>query len=133
MRRLYITWKKRRSTNSYHNSTYQILQQTKNIPLSKNTDQQFSFDNNDFETRRLNRRSTRGRQRSNTTIAKTMTIMTVSFYVCWTPYAIRCMLTMFGIRLSVIPASLALLFAKLGVIINPLIYIFYNKEVSNFV
>ena len=112
---------------------YQILQQTENVPLRKNTIPQFSFDNNDFERRRSHKRSTRGRQRSNTAIAKTMTIMTVSFYICWTPYAIRCMLAMFGIGLSVIPASLALLFAKLGVIINPLIYIFYNKEVSKFV
>ena len=71
-----------------------------------------------------------GRIRSNTAIAKMIGIMTVSFYVCWTPYAMRSILELVGFKLSNIPATLSLLLAKLGVIINPLIYIFFNKEVS---
>ena len=58
-------------------------------------------------------------------------MMTFSFYVCWTPYAIKVILELFGIPISV-PQSLLLLgFAKLGVIVNPILYIFYNKEVIN--
>ena len=70
--------------------------------------------------------------RSNKTVACTVMIMTVGFYVCWTPYAIRCVLDMFGVDLTALLSSLTLLFAKLGVVINPCIYIFHNKEVSSF-
>ena len=56
--------------------------------------------------------------------------MTVSFYVCWTPYAVKCILAIQQIQLTTVVAGLALLLAKLGVIINPLIYIFNNNDVS---
>lgn len=58
--------------------------------------------------------------------------MTASFYICWTPYAIKCILAMFGVNLTKAPSALVLLFAKLGIVVNPIIYIFNNKEVSVF-
>ena len=58
-------------------------------------------------------------------------MMTFSFYVCWTPYAIKVILELFGIPISVAQSLLLLGFAKLGVIVNPILYIFYNKEVIN--
>ena len=69
------------------------------------------------------------RKRSNKNIASTIAMMTLSFYVCWTPYAIRAILELFGVQLSVVLSVSTLVFAKLGVIINPILYIFYNKEV----
>ena len=57
-------------------------------------------------------------------------IMTLSFYVCWTPYAFRCILGMIGFDLNAELSGVSILFSKLGVIINPVLYIFYNKEVS---
>ena len=70
-----------------------------------------------------------GRIRSNIAIAKMIGIMTVSFYVCWTPFAVKCILAIQQIQLTAVVAGLALLLAKLGVIINPLIYIFNNNDV----
>ena len=57
-------------------------------------------------------------------------IMTLSFYLCWTPYAVRCILGMVGVELNAKLSGISILFSKLGVIMNPLVYIFYNKEVS---
>ena len=57
-------------------------------------------------------------------------IMTLSFYLCWTPYAIRCILGMVEVELNAKLSGISILFSKLGVIMNPLVYIFYNKEVS---
>ena len=59
-----------------------------------------------------------------------ISIMTLSFYVCWTPYAFRCILGMVGFDLNAQLSGVSILFSKLGVIINPVLYIFYNKEVS---
>ena len=74
---------------------------------------------------------TKTSQNKDFTIASTIAVMTASFYACWTPYAVRCILSMFGVDLSRVPSTLTILFAKLGVVVNPLIYIFYNKEVSH--
>ena len=72
----------------------------------------------------------RPKTRSISNIGSTIAIMTISFYVCWTPYAIKCILAILQIHLSPVLSGLAILFAKLGVVINPLIYIFNNKDVS---
>ena len=56
-------------------------------------------------------------------------MMTASFYVCWTPYVARAIFELFGAVPSAHLSVLVLLFAKLGVIINPIMYIFSNKEV----
>ena len=69
--------------------------------------------------------------RSTGKIESMIAMMTFSFYVCWTPYAIKVILELCGIPLSVTQSLLLLVFAKLGVIVNPILYIFYNKEVSN--
>ena len=60
-----------------------------------------------------------------------ITSMTVSFYLSWTPYAINSLLTMLGVwtpnhLLSVI----AILFAKSATLINPILYIVFNNDVS---
>ena len=59
-----------------------------------------------------------------------MGVMILSFYLCWTPYAIRCILGMVEVELNAKLSGISILFSKLGVIMNPLVYIFYNKEVS---
>ena len=56
--------------------------------------------------------------------------MTISFYICWMPYAIICILKMFGVSVPHLINIFAPLLAKSGVIINPIIYIFFNKDVS---
>ena len=108
-----------------------ILQQANTLPLNQNLSNRRKALRGCSEIKNpYARQQSLGRIRSNTAIAKTIGIMTISFYVCWTPYAMRSILELFGFELSNIPSALALLFAKLGVIVNPLIYIFYNKEVS---
>ena len=59
-----------------------------------------------------------------------ISIMTLSFYICWTPYAFRCILGMLGFDLNAELSGVSIMLSKLGVIINPVLYIFYNKEVS---
>ena len=56
--------------------------------------------------------------------------MTFSFYLTWTPYAINSFLSMLGIKPPKIAQTLTILFAKSGTVINPILYIFFNKEVS---
>ena len=57
--------------------------------------------------------------------------MTVSFYLSWLPYAADCLLIMCGVTVSSKFHVIAVLFAKSGTVINPILYIFFNKEVSN--
>ena len=56
--------------------------------------------------------------------------MTFSFYLTWTPYAANSFLSMIGILTPKLIQILAILFAKSGTVINPILYIFFNKEVS---
>ena len=56
-------------------------------------------------------------------------IMTVSFYVSWTPYAMNSILAMSGISLPRLVNVIAILCSKSGTVINPILYIFYNKSV----
>ena len=56
--------------------------------------------------------------------------MTVSFYLTWTPYAINSLLAMAGVSLPRTVIMAATLFAKTGTFINPILYIFFNKEVG---
>ena len=46
-------------------------------------------------------------------------------------YAIKVILELLGMPLAVAQSLLLLIFAKSGVIVNPILYIFYNKEVIN--
>ena len=110
-----------------------ILQQANNLPTKRNFGTRTRAQHGCSEIKsQYTRQESMGRIRSNTAIAKMIGIMTVSFYVCWTPYAMRSILELVGFKLSHIPSTLSLLFTKLGVIVNPLIYIFFNKEVSWF-
>ena len=108
-----------------------ILQQANNLPPKRNIGTRTKAQHGCSEIKsQYTRQDSMGRIRSNTAIAKMIGIMTVSFYFCWTPYAMRSILELFGFKLSNIASTLSLLFSKLGVIVNPLIYIFFNKEVS---
>ena len=110
-----------------------ILQQANNLPSKRNFGTSTRAQHGCSEIKsQFTRQESMGRIRSNTAIAKMIGIMTVSFYFCWTPYAMRSILELFGFKLSNIASTLSLLFSKLGVIVNPLIYIFFNKEVSWF-
>jgi hypothetical protein len=57
-------------------------------------------------------------------------LMTLSFYITWTPYAINSLLAMVGAMVHRPTAVLSILFAKSGTIINPILYIFLNKQVN---
>ena len=72
------------------------------------------------------------RMKSNRKIESMISMMTVSFYVCWTPYVLRVILDLFGVPLSAIVPVLCLHLAKLRIIVNPILYIFFNKEVRFF-
>ena len=56
-------------------------------------------------------------------------IMTISFYICWLPYAVTSTMSILGLYVAFTMSVPAFLFAKLGVIVNPIIYIFFNQEV----
>ena len=63
----------------------------------------------------------------------TIISMTLAFYLTWIMYAINCLLTMAGVvNLPRASHIFAVLVAKSGIVINPIIYIFYNKDVSTF-
>ena len=65
-----------------------------------------------------------------TTATSVVAIMTISFYLCWTPYATVSLLSILKVPITAVPSVLAILCAKLGVLVNPIIYIFFNKEVK---
>ena len=75
---------------------------------------------------RAHRRSVERKFAASSAIA----IMTAGFYVCWSPYAIKCILSIVNIQVSVLPSIFAVLITKLEVIINPIIYIFSNNQVT---
>ena len=56
--------------------------------------------------------------------------MTLSFYITWMPYAIDCILSMSGVEIAHATNVYAILFAKTGTVVNPILYIFLNKDVS---
>ena len=68
------------------------------------------------------------RRKANATL--TITLMTSAFYITWMPYAVKCILAMLGLDLNLRLSALTILFAKLGVLFNPIIYIFYNEQVG---
>ena len=61
---------------------------------------------------------------------RTITLMTSAFYITWMPYAVKCILAMLGLDLNLRLSALIILFAKLGGVFNPIIYIFYNDQVG---
>ena len=67
-------------------------------------------------------------------IHQRLTILTVSmtftFYLSWTPYALCSLFTLFQRSLPQVPNVIAILMAKSGTVINPILYIFLNNDVS---
>jgi urease accessory protein UreF len=57
-------------------------------------------------------------------------LMTLSFYLCWTPYAVNSFLAMTGVILPQAANVLAVVFTKTGVVLNPVLYIFFNNSVG---
>ena len=56
-------------------------------------------------------------------------LMTLSFYFTWTPYALYSIVTMTGLRLTFITKIVTLLFAKIGTVITPLLFISFRRTV----
>ena len=69
-------------------------------------------------------------KKNQTKLNMLMISMTLCFYITWTPYAMNCLLAMAGILLPRVANVIAILFAKFGTVVNPLLYIFFNKDVS---
>ena len=82
-----------------------------------------------FRQERL-REEFKATQKKHRKMATIIISMTISFYVTWTPYAINCLLTMTGLLLPRVVTVLSILFAKSGTVINPILYIYLNKDVS---
>ena len=57
-------------------------------------------------------------------------VMTLSFYVTWTPYAIESTLTMIGFNISHDIKIYAILLTKFGVVINPLLFGYFERVVK---
>ena len=79
------------------------------------------------ERKSLRRQRTQNRIK---TASSVVVIMTISFYLCWTPYATVSLMSILRVPVTEAPSVLGLLCAKLGVVVNPIIYIFFNKEVK---
>ena len=57
-------------------------------------------------------------------------LMTLSFYVTWTPYAIESTLTMIGFNISHDIKIYAILLTKFGVVVNPLLFGYFERMVK---
>ena len=57
-------------------------------------------------------------------------VMTLSFYVTWTPYAIESTLTMIGFNISHDIKIYAILLTKFGVVVNPLLFGYFERMVK---
>ena len=112
-----------------------FLQQTKwrrkNSVSYSESQRTSALEENDSNQARVENETTRKlrKRQRNTTLL--LLIMTVSFYVSWTPYAINSILAMSGIVLPRLVNVIAILCSKSGTVINPILYIFYNKSVSS--
>ena len=60
-------------------------------------------------------------------------LMTVSFYITWTPYATESTLTMIGFNISHLIKIFAILLTKIGIVINPLLFRYFEKKVMIFI
>jgi len=58
------------------------------------------------------------------------TLMTLTFYLSWLPYAMFSLIVMSGVRIPQKYQMFAALFAKSATIANPILYIFFNKDIN---
>ena len=56
-------------------------------------------------------------------------LLTLSFYASWMPYAIKSVVHLTGYDSNKAFSLVAMVLPKTGVIINPILYIFFNKSV----
>ena len=106
------------------------LQQARTLSIYKNNSKNRKNHNDTSPPNYVSAKIESTQPTSARTVASTITFMTLSFYICWTPYAIRCIIELLGYPLPSVVYPLTVLFAKFGVVINPVLYIFYNKEVN---
>ena len=59
-----------------------------------------------------------------------MFVMLASFYFVWIPYVIVALLMLAGYHVPTHTQLASTLLAKFGVIINPYVFVFRNKDVS---
>ena len=58
------------------------------------------------------------------------TLMSLAFYLSWMPYAMFSLIVMSGVKIPQEYQMFAALFAKSSTLANPILYIFFNKDVS---
>ena len=116
--------------NYLHSSSFYYLQQARTLSIHKNIPKHNRNHNDLSPPNYVSAKIETTQPKSTRTVASTITLMTASFYICWTPYAIRCIIELLGYPLPSVVFPLTVLFAKFGVVINPVLYIFYNKEVN---
>ena len=116
--------------NYLHSSSFYYLQQARTLSIHKNIPKHNRNHNDLSPPNYVSAKIESAQPTSARTVFSTITFMTASFYICWTPYAIRCIIELLGYPLPSVVYSLTVLFAKFGVVINPVLYIFYNKEVN---
>ena len=83
----------------------------------------------EYKTRasyRVIRRSKRNQRK----LAFLISATTLSFYITWTPYAVGSILAMASTMTNRKIRAVSILFAKSGIVLNPILYIFFNKDVS---
>ena len=61
-----------------------------------------------------------------------MILHTATFYICWLPFAIRSILTIARSAAPLAVTMVAILCAKGGIVVHPMIYIWFNKQVNIF-
>ena len=59
-----------------------------------------------------------------------MFVMVASFYFVWIPYVIVALMMLAGYHVPTHAQLQSALLAKFGVVINPYVYVFRNKDVS---
>ena len=69
-------------------------------------------------------------QRKRKEVQIDMFVMLVSFYVVWIPYVIVALLMLAGCQVPTHTQLASALLTKFGVIINPYVFVFRNKDVS---
>ena len=63
-------------------------------------------------------------------VTRFVVFTTISFYVCWLPYAVQCMLAIAGFEAPLTLAAMAVLFAKAGTVFHPILYMSRNRYFS---
>ena len=117
--------------------SYKFLQQTKenckrtnSLSLSA-SHSIMSLVNDECLSRNRRASSVKQKQKRQRRMTILVVVMTLSFYVTWTPYAVISFMAMLEVMPSQVANFLAIHFCKSGVIVNPVLYIWFNNSVSS--